>query len=62
VFEHYRIEPYDSDKRKKVEQRFLDLPVTIALGAMSFFLLVGKSILKQYSIFTEISEGWRIGD
>ena len=47
VFEHYRIEPYDSGKRKKAEQRFLDLQVTIALGAMSFFLLVGNQYLNN---------------
>ncbi len=47
VFDAYDIEGYDSDKRKKVEDNFLGFPVTIALGAISFFLITGSQYLNS---------------
>jgi len=38
VFDYYSIEEYNSDKRKEVEEEFLDFPVHILLGALGFFL------------------------
>lgn len=47
VFDGYTIEKYDNEKRKEVEDSFLHFPVTVALGAMSFFLLVGSQYLNN---------------
>jgi len=38
VFDWYKTEEYDSDKRKQVEETFKDFPAHIFLGALSFFL------------------------
>jgi hypothetical protein len=52
VFEHYTIEKYDNHKRKRIENDFLELPVTIALGAISFFLLIGLQYLNN-TVYSE---------
>lgn len=42
VFDWYTVEPYDSQKRKLVEEDFRDFPVHIFLGAVSFFLHIAN--------------------
>lgn len=38
VFDWYELEKYDYEARKDVEQEFKDFPITVILGALSFFL------------------------
>ena len=45
VFDYYNIEKYDSNVRKVREKDFMDFPVQIALGALSFFLTSGSQYL-----------------
>ena len=52
VFDGYTIEEYDNNKRKQTEDSFLDFPVSIALGALSFFLLTGNMYLNNI-VFSE---------
>lgn len=42
VFDYYNVEPYDSNIRKKREREFIDFPIHILLGAISFFLTTGN--------------------
>lgn len=47
LFAFYQIEKYDSAKRKVRAKQMKDLPVSFALGALSFFLQVGQALLKS---------------
>ena len=44
-FDYYSIEDYDSEKRKTVSESFKNFPVSVALGALSFFLGTVLSLL-----------------
>ena len=45
LFKYYKVEEYDNEKREWRKEIFKSLPVSIALGAYNFFLLIGL----QYS-------------
>jgi len=45
VFDGYVIEDYDSDTRNSVQDIFYDFPVSVILGALSFFLLTASQYL-----------------
>jgi len=47
VFDYYDIEKYDNNTRKSREKDFLGFPVTIGLGAISFFLITGSQYLNS---------------
>lgn len=47
LFPYYTVEPYDSIQRKMDAEKMLDFPASVALGAMSFFLLTGEMSLKN---------------
>lgn len=47
IFPYYTLEKYDSDQRKIDKEKMLDFPASVALGAMSFFLLTGTQSLKN---------------
>lgn len=53
VFDYYNIERYDSEIRKKREDEFLNFPVSIALGAISFFLVNASQYLNNIA-FSQI--------
>ena len=50
LFPYYTVEPYDSIQRKMDSERMLDFPASVALGAMSFFLLTGEMSLRNSRI------------
>lgn len=47
LFPYYTVEPYDSTQRKIDKEKMNDFPASVALGAMSFFLLTGGTSLKN---------------
>jgi hypothetical protein len=51
LFKYYTLEKYDNDKRKESSEIFKSIPVSFALGALSFFLALANSSLisTQYS-------------
>jgi len=51
LFKYYEVEEYDSSKREAQANKMSQLPASIGLGAMSFFLLLGSSV----SINSQIS-------
>jgi len=51
LFKYYEIEKYDNKKRGEQAEVFKQLPASIGLGALSFFLVVGTS----YSANTNLS-------
>lgn len=50
LFKYYQVEDYDTEKRMWNEERFKNLPITIALGAYSFFLYIGLNLSKSITI------------
>lgn len=51
LFRYYEVEEYDSSKREELAEKLSNLPASIGLGALSFFLLLGSSV----SINSQIS-------
>lgn len=49
LFKYYKVEEYDVEKREWRKEIFKELPVSIALGAYNFFLLVGLQ-LSNYTL------------
>jgi hypothetical protein len=47
IFPYYTVEKYDANQRKIDKEKILDFPASVALGAMSFFLLTGGTSLKS---------------
>lgn len=47
LFPYYTVEPYDSTQRRIDAVKMEDFPASVALGAMSFFLLTGTVFLKS---------------
>ena len=47
VFDYYNIEKYSSKKRKKVEDNFKNFPISVLLGAISFFLANASQYLNS---------------
>ena len=45
LFKYYEVEEYDSSKRDEQAQQLSSLPASMALGALSFFLVLGSSSL-----------------
>tara|TARA_R110001632_G_scaffold11111_2_gene40398 strand:+ start:272 stop:1108 length:837 start_codon:yes stop_codon:yes gene_type:complete len=45
LFKYYDVEEYDSSKREENALKLANIPASIGLGCMSFFLLVGSSSL-----------------
>ena len=41
LFKYYKVEAYDNEKREWRKEIFKNLPMSIALGAYNFFLLIG---------------------
>ena len=52
LFPYYTVEPYDSTQRKIDSEKMLDFPASVALGAMSFFLLTGEMSLKNTQTYS----------
>ena len=50
LFPYYTLEPYDSNQRRIDKEKMLDFPASVALGAMSFFLLTGETSLRNSQI------------
>lgn len=46
-FNYYDIQKYDSNERKVQSQSFKDFPVSVALGALTFFLGSGLSLFQD---------------
>jgi len=47
VFDHYKLEVYDSEVVEKRHEMFKQFPVHIVLGALAFFFAVGSQYLKS---------------
>jgi len=47
LFKYYEIEDYDSEKAEWRKEVFSDFPLSVALGAYNFFLLVGLELSKD---------------
>jgi hypothetical protein len=47
LFKYYKVEKYDNEKRDWRVDIFKDLPVSLAIGAYNFFLLVGIQSLNN---------------
>lgn len=47
LFKYYKVEKYDTEKRDWRLDIFKDLPVSLAIGAYNFFLLVGIQLLNN---------------
>jgi len=43
LFKYYEVEEYDNSKRAEQAEKLSSLPASMALGALSFFLVVGTS-------------------
>ena len=50
LFPYYTLEPYDSNQRRIDKEKMLNFPASVALGAMSFFLLTAETSLKNSQI------------
>lgn len=50
LFKYYEIEKYDNKKRGELAKTFHQLPASIGLGALSFFLVVGTSFSANTSL------------
>ena len=50
LFPYYTLEPYDATQRKVDSVKMKDFPASVALGAMSFFLLTAETSLKNSQI------------
>jgi len=47
LFPYYTVEPYDANQRRIDKEKMLDFPASVALGAISFFLLTGETSIKN---------------
>ena len=47
LFKYYNIDDYDVEKTQWNEERFKNLPISVALGAYSFFLFIGLNLSKD---------------
>lgn len=56
VFDYYTIEKYSSEKRKKVEDEFKHFPISVLLGAISFFLANASLYLNSIAYSEVIPE------
>jgi len=45
LFKYYEVEEYDSEKRTINSEKLGTIPISVGLGALSFFLAVGSSLL-----------------
>lgn len=52
LFKYYSIEDYDLEKSQWNEDRFKKLPISVALGAYSFFLYIGLNLSKDTLIYS----------
>lgn len=59
VFKYYDIEEYDNEQRVVNAKKFENFPISVALGALSFFLLAGVHSLKSSEISSQIMEEWK---
>jgi hypothetical protein len=59
VFKYYDIEEYDNEQRVINAKKFENFPISVALGALSFFLLAGVHSLKSSEISSQIMEEWK---
>jgi hypothetical protein len=50
LFPYYTVEKYDANQRKIDAVKMNDFPASVALGAMSFFLLTAETSLKGFQI------------
>ena len=48
LFKYYTVEDYDSEKRQWRKEIFKNLPMSIALGAYNFFLLIGIQLSNNF--------------
>lgn len=48
LFKYYTVEDYDNEKREWRKEIFKDLPMSIALGAYNFFLLIGIQLSNDF--------------
>jgi hypothetical protein len=48
LFKYYKVEDYDNEKREWRKEIFKDLPMSIALGAYNFFLLIGIQLSNDF--------------
>jgi len=55
IFDYYQIEEYDPEVRKINADAFDDFPVEIALGAMSFFLGIEATLLKDSQTYSPLT-------
>jgi hypothetical protein len=53
IFPYYTVEKYDATQRKIDAKKMSDFPASVALGAMSFFLLTGAQSLKNTQISSQ---------
>jgi len=50
LFKYYEVEEYDSSKRAEQAKLLSNIPASIGLGALSFFLVVGSSYLANMNL------------
>jgi len=48
LFKYYSVEDYDTEKREWRKEIFKNLPMSIALGAYNFFLLIGIQLSNNF--------------
>lgn len=48
LFKYYTVEDYDNEKREWRKEIFRNLPMSIALGAYNFFLLIGIQLSNNF--------------
>ena len=48
LFKYYTVEDYDNEKREWRKEIFKNLPMSIALGAYNFFLLIGIQLSNNF--------------
>lgn len=56
LFKYYDIEDYDNNKRKVNADTMKNFPVTVALGALSFFLAIGTKSLNNTNSYLRRAE------
>ena len=59
IFAYYDIEEYDNEARGLNAKKFENFPISVALGALSFFLLAGVQSLTNSPISSQIMEEWK---
>jgi hypothetical protein len=50
LFPYYTLESYDASQRKIDSEKMKDFPASVALGAMSFFLLTAETSIRNSQI------------